>query len=79
VDELLDRARARGRTVFLSTHLLDRAERLDARIAIIDTGRLVAIGPIGELRQSLSPGGSLEEIFLKVTEPQFPAEDRALR
>ena len=79
VDLHLDRARARGQTIFLSTHLLDRAERLDARVAIIDAGKLVAAGPIGELRQNLATGGSLEEIFLKVTETPAPLRDGNLR
>jgi ABC-2 type transport system ATP-binding protein len=37
--------RARGRTVFLTTHLMEEAERLCDRVAIIEHGRLVDIGP----------------------------------
>jgi ABC-2 type transport system ATP-binding protein len=58
--------------VFLSTHLLDMAERLCHRIGIIDDGRLVAVGTVPELKaqQAAASGAgsrSLEEIFLKVT------------
>jgi len=42
--ELVRSARARGTTVFLTTHLMEEAERLCDRVAIIDHGRLVDIG-----------------------------------
>jgi ABC-2 type transport system ATP-binding protein len=57
-----------GRTIFLSTHLLDMAERLCGRVGIIDRGGLVAVGPLKDLQDQLVPGGSLEEVFLKVTQ-----------
>ena len=56
-----------GKTIFLSTHLLDMAERLCTRLGIIHAGRLVEVGELEALRQKLAPGGSLEEIFIKVT------------
>jgi ABC-2 type transport system ATP-binding protein len=68
VQERLLHAAARGKTIFLSTHLLDMAERLCGRVGIIDKGRLVAVGPLRELKDKVVPGGSLEEVFLKVTQ-----------
>jgi ABC-2 type transport system ATP-binding protein len=59
---------AQGKTIFLSTHLLDMAERLCGRVGIIDKGDLVAVGPLKDLQDQLVPGGSLEEVFLKVTQ-----------
>ncbi len=59
---------AQGKTIFLSTHLLDMAERLCGRVGIIDKGDLVAVGPLRDLQDKLAPGGSLEEVFLKVTQ-----------
>src|SRR5215831_13664940 len=59
---------AQGKTIFLSTHLLDMAERLCGRVGIIDNGDLVAVGPLKDLQDKLAPGGSLEEVFLKVTQ-----------
>jgi ABC-2 type transport system ATP-binding protein len=41
--------RQRGKTVFLTTHLMEEAERLCDRVAIIDHGRLVDVGTPGEL------------------------------
>ena len=45
--ELVRGIRARGKTVFLTTHLMEEAERLCDRVAIIDHGRLVDIGTPG--------------------------------
>ncbi|MCM2257266.1 MAG: ABC transporter ATP-binding protein [Vicinamibacteria bacterium] len=59
-------ASAAGRTVFLSTHLLDLAERICTRVGIISQGRLLAVGTTGELKDRLCPGGSLEEVFFAV-------------
>src|SRR5258707_12090497 len=67
VQERLRLAAAQGKTIFLSTHLLDMAQRLCGRVGIIDHGELVAAGPLAELQQKLVPGGTLEEVFLKVT------------
>jgi ABC-2 type transport system ATP-binding protein len=64
---LLLAAAANGKTIFLSTHLLDMAERLCTRLGIINGGRLLAAGALADLRQTLAPGGSLEDIFIKVT------------
>jgi ABC-2 type transport system ATP-binding protein len=68
VQERLRKSAAEGTTVFLSTHLLDMAERLCSRIGIIHRGRLVATGSPQELKDQVSAGGSLEEVFLAVTE-----------
>jgi ABC-2 type transport system ATP-binding protein len=45
-----------GRTVLLATHILSEAEELCDRVALIQSGRIVALGPVSELRQSLRPG-----------------------
>ena len=64
------RAGGGGRTIFLSTHLLDAAERLCHRVAIIRDGALQAVGAPDELRvrYAATPDTSLEELFLKVTD-----------
>ena len=59
---------AGGRTIFLSTHLLDAAERLCHRVAIIQRGKLQAVGTPDELRARYeAPGTTLEDLFLRVT------------
>lgn len=65
--ELMVEHTRQGRTLFFSTHVLEVAERLCDRIAIIKGGRLIASGTLEELRNGQS-GESLEEIFLELTE-----------
>ena len=49
VRELLLRARASGKTIFLSSHLLSEIESVCDRIAIVNRGRVVRTGTTGEL------------------------------
>lgn len=58
---------AQGRTIFLSTHLLDMAERLSHRVGIIANGALVAEGPIASLRRLHGDDATLEDMFLRET------------
>jgi len=71
IRDRLQAAAARGKTIFLSTHLLDMAERLCTRVGIIHGGRLLEVGDLETLRRKLAPGGSLEEIFIKVTDEGY--------
>jgi ABC-2 type transport system ATP-binding protein len=57
----------KGTTLFLSTHSLEVAEALCDRIGIIQSGRLVAVGTLDELRLRVGDARGLEEIFLKLT------------
>ncbi|MEA4832604.1 ABC-type transporter ATP-binding protein EcsA [bioreactor metagenome] len=52
-----------GGSIFFSTHVLDVAEKLCDRIAIIKSGRLIAAGKTDEIRGDKS----LEDVFLEVT------------
>ncbi len=56
-----------GKSVFFSTHLLDQAEKLCDRVGILFRGKMKASGLLGELRENLAEGGSLEEVFFAVT------------
>ena len=56
-------------TVFLSTHSLDVVQELADRIGIVDHGRLIGCGTLEALRKQASLDGSLEDVFLKLTEP----------
>jgi ABC-2 type transport system ATP-binding protein len=60
---------AAGATVVFSTHLIEQAERISDHAAIMAGGRLVAAGPIAELRAGAAAGGSLEQVFFAVTAP----------
>jgi ABC-2 type transport system ATP-binding protein len=57
-----------GVTVFLSTHTLDIAQELADRIGIIDRGRMLACGSMDDLRKQADRDGTLEDLFLKITE-----------
>ncbi|HOE97196.1 MAG TPA: ABC transporter ATP-binding protein [Candidatus Sumerlaeota bacterium] len=59
-----------GRTIFLSTHTLSVAEELADRIGVINKGQLVFLGTIRELRARLARDGSLEDLFLLLTEEE---------
>jgi ABC-2 type transport system ATP-binding protein len=77
---LLHRLAGEGVTIFLSTHSLAVAEDVSTRIAILDDGRLVALGTLDELRERASaaaPDGrsepeasALEEVFLAIVGSQ---------
>lgn len=66
--DLLRTEAARGTTVFLSTHSLDIAQELADRIGIVEHGRLIGCGTLATLRKQASLDGSLEDVFLKLTE-----------
>ena len=56
--EMVRGIRDRGKTVLLTTHLMEEAERLCDRVAIIEKGRVIDIGtPAGLVRKSLSRTG----------------------
>ena len=54
--ELVRGIRDRGKTVFLTTHLMEEAERLCDRVAIIDHGRIIDIDTPDELVARHCPG-----------------------
>lgn len=69
IRDVLGRLRARGTTIFFSSHILEIVERLCTRVGVIANGRLVAAGTIEELRNRAGSGSeqgaTLEEIFLE--------------
>lgn len=65
VKDLITGLRDRGATVFLSTHVLEVAERMCDRAGIIQDGRLVAAGSMDQLRAGRD--ATLEDIFLELT------------
>ena len=59
---------SKGNSVFFSTHVLEVAEKICDRIAIINKGKIIAQGTMEELRKLAGKEESLEKIFLEVTE-----------
>lgn len=68
VKDVLKALCAMGKTVFMSTHILEIAERVCDRVGIINEGKLVAVGSIEDLRTKSKAGlMSLEDVFLELT------------
>ncbi|HEX2656727.1 MAG TPA: ABC transporter ATP-binding protein [Polyangia bacterium] len=66
--------RERGKTVVLTTHYMDEAERLCDRVAIVDHGKLIAIGTPGELIDGIG-GHHLVELETDVALPPAAVAD----
>ena len=60
VKEIMKEMIKEGKTVFFSTHILDVAEKLCSRVAIIKDGNLIKVGNIKEIKGDKS----LEKVFL---------------
>jgi ABC-2 type transport system ATP-binding protein/sodium transport system ATP-binding protein len=90
VGEYIDHLRGEGKSVILTTHRLDEAERLCTRFGLLHKGRLVIEGTLPELRARTGCTG-LVEIFLKMShvgpalsavfkrQPHEPADSRFAR
>jgi ABC-2 type transport system ATP-binding protein len=66
--EMMREHAERGKTVFFSTHVLEVAEKLCDRVAIINKGKLQFFGTMEEMRAHFMTDDSLEKIFLEMTE-----------
>ena len=62
--ELLRELRAMGKTILLSSHILTELAELCDTIGILETGRLIASGPLEEIHQHISPTRTLRLRFL---------------
>ncbi|MCX7857325.1 MAG: ABC transporter ATP-binding protein [Deltaproteobacteria bacterium] len=63
--ERLSDLKKMGKTLILTTHYMEEAERLCDRVAIMDEGKIVIIDETKALLQKY--GGNLEDVYLKVT------------
>ena len=64
--ELMKKMAKEGKTIFFSTHILDVAEKLCDRVAIIKNGSIVKIGKMKDIKGD----SSLEKVFLELGEKQ---------
>ncbi len=84
--EILGELHAEGQTILLTTHYMEEADELCNRLAIIDRGRLLALGPPAELKRStgadtvvtVSASGDLDALA-KVLEADVPGATQATR
>lgn len=57
-----------GKTVFFSTHVLEVAEKICDKVAIINKGKILFCGSLDQLRDHAKGNESLEKMFLEMTE-----------
>lgn len=55
------------RTIILTTHNMDEADRLSDRVAIIDQGKILKVGNPENLKKALGDGSTLEDVFISLT------------
>ncbi|MBB0246649.1 ATP-binding cassette domain-containing protein [Streptomyces alkaliphilus] len=68
--DLLREINGQGRTVVLTTHYMDEAELLCDRVAVMDAGRVLRVGPPRELIAELGVA-NLEDVFLRLTGREY--------
>ena len=73
--DLVRGIRQRGKTIFLTTHLMEEAERLCDRVAIIDHGRIVDIGTPADLIHRHCPERS---VIVRIEDPAAADRFRAI-
>ena len=64
---------ARGKTILYSSHVLDHVERLCADVVVLDHGRIVAEGPVSQLRAMTERNASLEDVIAQLVTSVDPA------
>lgn len=69
---LLDHV-AKGGTIFMCSHVLEVAERLCTRLAIIDNGKVLVSGTISEIKESESE--TLEDVFIRLVSKSTNEEE----
>lgn len=57
------------RTMIVTSHLMNEIDEFCDRIALIDRGRIVAIGTAKELKAKVGPGATLDDVFIQLVEP----------
>ena len=71
IRDLIEELRAEKRTILMTTHYIEEAERLCDRVAIIDNGVIIAIGSPRELQEKSATQSSIE---ISLGEPLPPGE-----
>lgn len=66
--EMMREHAQKGKSVFFSTHVLEVAEKICDRVAIINKGKILFCGRLEEMREHFKGDQSLENMFLEMTE-----------
>lgn len=76
---LIERLKSEEKTILLTTHYIEEAEKLCDRVAIIDTGKIIALGTPREIQEK-TLGQSIIEITVEAELPSpVPSWQRAVR
>jgi ABC-2 type transport system ATP-binding protein len=73
IHSLIEELRDQRRTILLTTHYIEEAERLCHRVAIVDEGRIIAIGTPRELQQRVLGHARVELSTLQPMPPESPS------
>ena len=73
--DLVREVRSKGKTILMTTHFMEEAERLCDRVAILDHGRIVALDEPGALIRSL---GGEERVVFSLDEAMPPSLEKTL-
>ena len=57
-----------GKSIFFSTHVMSVAQELCDRIAIINKGKIIALGTFDEIKNQSNHKENLESVFLELTD-----------
>ena len=68
-ERVLDLRDRFGRTMIVTSHHMDEIEEFCDRVALIDRGRIVAVGTAADLKARVGPGASLDDVFIKLVTP----------
>jgi ABC-2 type transport system ATP-binding protein len=82
IRDLIQELRADKRTILMTTHYIEEAERLCDRVAIIDAGQIIAIGTPRELQEKSANQSAIEirlsRPLLETTLPSWPESIRSI-
>ena len=80
IRDLIEELRADKRTILMTTHYIEEAERLCDRVAIIDAGQIIAIGTPRELQErSANQSGIEVKLTQPLKEPALPEWPESIR
>ncbi len=79
IRDLIEELRAEKRTILMTTHYIEEAERLCDRVAIIDAGKIIAIGSPRELQEKSETQSGIEAKLDRPAPAEIPHFAEAIR
>lgn len=68
--KIINELSGKGKTFFISTHILSLVEEICKSLAIINKGKIILNGKLAEIKNMYATDSQLEELFLHITEGQ---------